>query len=33
MWDHVRHAAVFFYGATFAALGLIALMALVPAKS
>jgi MFS family permease len=32
LWDHVGHAAVFFYGATFAAAGIIALIALVSAK-
>jgi MFS family permease len=29
LWDHVAHAAVFFYGAAFAAAGIIALMGLV----
>jgi MFS family permease len=33
LWDHVSHAAAFFYGAAFGALGLIALMALVPTKT
>lgn len=33
LWDHVSHAAVFFYGATFAALGIIALMAMVRADT
>ncbi len=32
LWDHVGHAAVFLYGATFAVLGSIALLVLVPAK-
>jgi MFS family permease len=30
LWDHVSHTAVFFYGAAFAILGVIALMGLVP---
>ena len=33
LWDHVSHAAVFFYGAAFAAAGTIALIALVPADT
>jgi MFS family permease len=32
LWDHVGHAAVFFYGAAFAAVGSLALLALLPAK-
>lgn len=32
LWDHVGHAAVFLYGAVFAAIGGIALLILVPAK-
>ena len=32
LWDHVGHAAVFFYGAAFAAVGSVALLALLPAK-
>ena len=31
LWDHVGHAAVFYYGAFFAAVGMVALMWLVPA--
>jgi MFS family permease len=30
LWDHVGHTVVFFYGAAFATLGIIALMVLVP---
>jgi MFS family permease len=33
LWDHVSHAAVFFYGATFAAAGIVALIGLVPADA
>ncbi len=33
LWDRVGHAAVFFYGAVFAAGGLLALLALVPART
>ena len=33
LWDRVGHAAVFFYGAAFAAAGSAALMALVPART
>lgn len=33
LWDRVGHASVFVYGATFAAIGGIALMALVPASA
>lgn len=32
LWDHVGHAAVFLYGAVFAVVGSIALLALLPAK-
>ncbi len=32
LWDRVGHAAVFYYGATFALLGSIALMALIPSR-
>lgn len=32
LWDRVGHAAVFFYGATFAAVGSAALVLLIPAK-
>jgi len=32
LWDHINHAAVFFYGAFFAALGSAALLILIPAK-
>lgn len=31
LWDRVGHAAVFFYGATFAAIGIATLLAVVPA--
>jgi MFS family permease len=30
LWDHVGHATVFFYGATFAVVGIVALLALMP---
>jgi len=33
LWDRVSHSAVFFYGAAFATLGIIALMRLVPADA
>jgi MFS family permease len=33
LWDRVGHPAVFFYGATFAAVGVIALIGLVPAQT
>ena len=33
LWDRVGHQAVFFYGALFAAVGVIALLALVPADT
>jgi hypothetical protein len=33
MWDHVNHAAVFFYGAAFATAGIIALLGPVPAET
>jgi MFS family permease len=32
LWDHAGHAAVFFFGAGFAGAGIVALLALVPAK-
>lgn len=32
LWDHVSHAAVFLYGAAFAIVGSIGLLALLPAK-
>ena len=32
LWDHVGHSAVFFFGAAFAAAGIVALLALIPAK-
>jgi hypothetical protein len=32
LWDQVGHAAVFLYGAAFAIIGGLALLALVPAK-
>jgi hypothetical protein len=32
LWDHVSHRAVFFYGAVFAVVGSLALLALIPAK-
>ena len=32
LWDHVGHAAVFFYGAVFAVVGSVALVVLLPAK-
>jgi MFS family permease len=31
LWDHVSHTAVFFYGAIFAVVGIIALLAVMPA--
>jgi MFS family permease len=33
LWDHVGHAAVFVYGAVFALVGSVALLALLPVKS
>jgi MFS family permease len=33
LWDRVGHAAVFYFGALFAAVGIIGLLALVPAES
>jgi MFS family permease len=33
LWDRVGHPAVFFYGAAFAAVGVIALIGLVPAET
>ena len=33
LWDRVSHATVFFYGAAFAALGILALIGLVPADT
>ena len=32
LWDRLGHAAVFFYGATFAFLGIVALLALLPSR-
>jgi MFS family permease len=32
LWDHVSHAAVFFYGAVFAVMGSVALLILLPAE-
>jgi MFS family permease len=32
LWDHVSHAAVFVYGAVFAAIGSVALLMLLPAR-
>jgi MFS family permease len=32
LWDHVGHRAVFLYGAAFAVVGSLALLALIPAK-
>jgi MFS family permease len=32
LWDHVSHAAVFFYGAVFAVIGSVALLILLPAE-
>lgn len=32
LWDHIGHAAVFFYGAAFAVIGAAALLMLVPAR-
>lgn len=32
LWDHVGHAAVFLYGAAFAAIGSLALLVLLPAE-
>jgi MFS family permease len=32
LWDHVGHVAVFLYGAVFAAVGSVALLALIPAR-
>jgi MFS family permease len=31
LWDHVGHAAVFVFGAAFAAVGIIACLKLIPA--
>jgi len=33
LWDRVGHPAVFFYGAAFAAVGIVALIGLVPAQT
>jgi MFS family permease len=33
LWDHVSHAAVFYYGAVFAAVGAFALWLLIPAEN
>ena len=32
LWDRVGHAAVFYYGAFFAAVGIVALLVLMPAR-
>jgi hypothetical protein len=32
LWDRIGHAAVFYYGATFAAIGSIGLLLLIPAQ-
>jgi MFS family permease len=32
LWDHVGHASVFLFGAVFAMVGVIAMLALIPAK-
>ena len=32
LWDRIGHAAVFYYGAAFAAVGSIGLLLLIPAK-
>jgi hypothetical protein len=32
LWDRIGHAAVFYYGATFAIVGSIGLLVLVPGK-
>jgi MFS family permease len=32
LWDQVGHASVFLFGAVFAVVGAIALLALIPAK-
>jgi hypothetical protein len=32
LWDRIGHAAVFYFGALFAAVGIIGLLALVPAE-
>ena len=32
LWDQVGHAAVFYYGAFFAAVGTVALVLLIPAS-
>ena len=33
LWDHVGHASVFLFGAVFAAVGALAILALVPARA
>jgi hypothetical protein len=33
LWDRVAHTAVFFYGAIFAVVGIVALIALVPSRA
>ena len=33
LWDHIGHVAVFYYGAIFAALGIVGLLLLVPGKT
>jgi hypothetical protein len=32
LWDHIAHVAVFYYGAIFATVGIVALLLLVPRK-
>ena len=32
LWDRIGHAAVFYYGAAFAAMGTIALLVLIPGR-
>ena len=32
LWDRVGHAAVFYYGAVFAAVGMVALVLLIPSR-
>jgi hypothetical protein len=32
LWDRIGHVAVFYYGATFAVIGSIGLLVLVPGK-
>jgi MFS family permease len=33
LWDHVGHATVFFYGAIFAVVGIVALLLLMPGSA